>query len=152
MASTFHQIIVRYNLCTDKSSFKVCVDFTCCLRCFCSFCNRPCTDFRIAGCQIADQSEQFVAGFEQFFQSGEFCKGSIFEIVFKESGDGSTGNDNEGDAIYQTLYCNSPLMWATEAILESMFGTDPRRRSMVGQKESAPDLEMLDCGPHQKLT
>ena len=90
--------------------------------------------------------------YEQFFQSGEFCKGSIFEIVFKESGDGSTGNDNEGDAIYQTLYCNSPLMWATEAILESMFGTDPRRRSMVGQKESAPDLEMLDCGPQQKLT
>ena len=90
--------------------------------------------------------------YEQFFQSGEFCKGSIFEIVFKESGDGSTGNDDEGDAIYQTLYCNSPLMWATEAILESMFGTDPRRRSMVGQKESAPDLEMLDCGPQQKLT
>lgn len=23
--------------------------------------------------------------YEQFFQSGEFCKGSIFEIVFKES-------------------------------------------------------------------
>ncbi len=69
MASTFHQIIVRYNLCTDKSSLKICVDFTCCLRCFCSFCNSPCTDFRLAGCQIADKYEQLVAGFDQFFQS-----------------------------------------------------------------------------------
>ena len=90
--------------------------------------------------------------YEQFFQSGEFCRGSIFEIVFKESGDGTDGDTNEGIAIYQNLYSNSPLVWAKDDIVESLFGTDPRRKLMIGKKESAPDLEMLDCGPEQKLS
>ena len=31
---------------------------------------------------------------DQFFQTGEFSKGSIFEVVFKESADGSNGYTN----------------------------------------------------------
>lgn len=32
----------------------------------------------------------------QFYNAGEFCKGSVFEVNFKESGDGTNGDTNEG--------------------------------------------------------
>lgn len=72
VTSACDQIIIRYNLCTDKSSFKVRMDLSSCLRCLCSFCDRPCTDFRLTCCQVTDKSKQFIACFDQFFQTRLF--------------------------------------------------------------------------------
>jgi len=68
----------------------------------------------------------------QFFQAGEFCRGSVFEVVFKESADGSTGDTNEGSAIYTNLYSSSPLIWTRDEIVQVLFGNDPRRNFVIG--------------------
>ena len=72
VTSACDQIIIRYNLCTDESSFKVRMNLSSCLRCLCSFCDRPCTDFRLTCCQVTDKSKQFIACFDQFFQTRLF--------------------------------------------------------------------------------
>ena len=80
LAKTFEEVddeeeqawLERYNLCTDESSFKVRMDLSGCLRCLCSFCDRPCTDFRLTCCQVTDKSKQFIACFDQFFQTRLF--------------------------------------------------------------------------------
>ena len=35
----------------------------------------------------------------QWYADGEFCRGSVFEVVFKESADGTGGDTNEGAGI-----------------------------------------------------
>ncbi|MCE1156907.1 MAG: RagB/SusD family nutrient uptake outer membrane protein, partial [Bacteroidales bacterium] len=63
--------------------------------------------------EYKDSYETPIGYCEQFFQSGEFCKASVFEVVFKESADGSSGNTNEGGFIYDRLFSSSPAVWAT---------------------------------------
>lgn len=75
----------------------------------------------------------------QFNAVGEFCQGSIFEIVFKESGDGTNGDTNEGGYIFDELFpvgavCNH--MHTNETIVEDIFGNDPRRVWMIGHQAS----------------
>ena len=86
----------------------------------------------------------------QFFLAGEFCKGSVFEVVFKESADGSTGDTNEGTGIWDGLYSTSPQMWCREEIQSALFGTDPRGPSgkcMIGHHEFTPDGETCETPP-----
>lgn len=85
--------------------------------------------------------------YDQFFQTGEFCLGSVFEIVFKESADGSTGDINEGSSIFSTLYSSSPVMWSTEGIIQELFLNDPRRSFMIGHLQFAPDGEVCPASP-----
>lgn len=85
---------------------------------------------------------------DQFYQTGEFCKGSIFEVVFKESADGSTGDTNEGSSIYNKLYAvPSTMLWIKSDIRAELFGNDPRIASVSGHQDYAPDGEINNCGP-----
>ncbi len=88
----------------------------------------------------------------QFFQAGEFCKGSIFEVVFKESADGSGGDTNEGAPIYSNHYSSSPQIWTTDDIIQSLFSSDPRRSFTIGHQQYAPDGDLCQCGPGRYLS
>lgn len=84
---------------------------------------------------------------DQFYKVGEFCKGSVFEVVFKESADGSTGDTNEGSSVYNKLWqVNTPVLWAKSDIRAEIFGTDPRIAFVIGHQEYAPDGEINNCG------
>ena len=56
VASLLYKIIIAYDLCTDKSSLKVRMNLTCCLRCLCSSLNGPCTALIRSCRQVADQT------------------------------------------------------------------------------------------------
>ena len=89
----------------------------------------------------------------QFYLAGEFCKGSVFEVVFKESGDGTSGGANEGSSLFNNLYSTSPRMWCREEIMQSLFGSsDPRRSFMIGHHEFAPDGETNEAPPSTYLS
>lgn len=89
---------------------------------------------------------------DQFFLQGEFSKGSIFEIVFKESADGSSGDTNEGTPIYTNHFSNSPQIWTTDNIVQEIFGNDPRRNYVIGHQQYTPDGEITQHGPGRNLS
>ena len=89
---------------------------------------------------------------DQFFQTGEFSKGSIFEVVFKESADGSNGDTNEGTPIYDNIYSSSPQIWTTNDIINELFSSDPRRSFTIGHQQYAPDGDLCQCGPGRYLS
>lgn len=83
---------------------------------------------------------------QQFYLQGEFCQGSIFEIVFKESGDGTSGDVNEGGYIFDTLFSvNSPI-YSISDIITKLYGTDVRRSFTIGHHEYTPDMENTEIG------
>ena len=87
-----------------------------------------------------------------FFQAGEFCKSSIFEVVFKESADGSGGDTNEGTPIYENHYSSSPQIWTTNDIIQQLFASDPRRSFTIGHQQYAPDGDLCQSGPGRYLS
>lgn len=89
---------------------------------------------------------------EQFFQTGEFNKGSVFEVVFKESADGSGGDTNEGTPIYTNHYSSTPQIWSTDAIIQELFSNDARRTQTIGHQQYAPDGDLCQCGPGRYLS
>lgn len=85
---------------------------------------------------------------EQFFQTGEFCQGSIFEIVFKESADGTSGDTNDGGYIFDELYSTNPYIYANAQIVQEIFGnSDPRRQFSITHQQNTPDGDLCQCGP-----
>lgn len=85
--------------------------------------------------------------YDQFYKIGEFCKGSVFEVTFKESADGSTGDENEGSSVYNKLWTvNTTLLWTKSDIRSEIFGADPRIAFVIGHQEYAPDGEINNCG------
>lgn len=89
---------------------------------------------------------------DQFFQTGEFSKGSIFEVVFKESADGSAGDTNEGGSVYDNHYSSSPQIWTTADIIQQIFSSDPRRDFTIGHQQYAPDGDLCQSGPGRYLS
>ena len=83
---------------------------------------------------------------DQWFQEGEFCSGSIFEVVFKESADGTEGDTNEGGYIFDDMYSTSPVIYSTTSILTDIFGTDTRRQFVLGHQQYTPDNDLCECG------
>lgn len=72
----------------------------------------------------------------QFYKDGEFCKGSVFEIVFKESADGSSGDTNEGAGI--DIYGGGSV-YINNALLSEIFGSDIRKSFCIGHKTTTFD-------------
>ena len=87
-----------------------------------------------------------------FFHAGEFCKSSVFEVVFKESADGSGGDTNEGTPIYENHYSSSPQVWTTDDIIQQLFSSDPRRSFTIGHQQYAPDGDLCQSGPGRYLS
>ena len=86
---------------------------------------------------------------DQFFATGEFCSSSIFEIVFKESADGTDGDVNEGSSQFDVLYRDdqNPAVYSTSGIITEIFGTDPRKTYTIGHQEYTPDGTLCNSGP-----
>ncbi|MDR1811046.1 MAG: RagB/SusD family nutrient uptake outer membrane protein [Prevotella sp.] len=65
---------------------------------------------------------------ELYYQRGEFCSRSVFEIVFKESANGLSDDMNEGTGIFQDLFISR--MFASNTFLAEIAG-DPRKDAVV---------------------
>ncbi len=87
--------------------------------------------------------------YEQFYIAGEFCAGSIWEIVFKESGDGTGGDTNEGTGIYWNLFGANwnPALKTTEKRVGIIFGTDVRGQYVLTHNNQTPDGSNILNGP-----
>jgi len=82
---------------------------------------------------------------EQWWKSGEFCKGSIFEVCFAESADGTTGDTNEGSNVFDKLI-------GGEMVVSSNFiafiSKDPRRGEINSSHgEYTPDGKASPAAP-----
>lgn len=89
---------------------------------------------------------------QQFYLQGEFCQGSIFEIVFKESGDGTTGDTNEGSGMFSTLFSLDSPIFSDDNIRTRLYGTDYRRNYTIGHHEYTPDMENTEIGSGRILS
>ncbi len=75
----------------------------------------------------------------QWYKDGEFCRSSVFEVVFHESADGTSGDTNEGSGIY--LF-NSNQMWCTNDLLGVIFTSGDVRREkefIIHHQQDTPD-------------
>ncbi|MCU4163970.1 RagB/SusD family nutrient uptake outer membrane protein [Carboxylicivirga caseinilyticus] len=89
---------------------------------------------------------------EMFYQTGEFNGGSVFEIVFKESADGSGGDVNEGSGVYGSMWYSPPVVFTNASLIDDIFGNDPRRTLCLTHNDYAPDGGVCFCGPGKYVT
>ncbi|MDR2087315.1 MAG: RagB/SusD family nutrient uptake outer membrane protein [Dysgonamonadaceae bacterium] len=104
------------------------------------------------GLEYKDCNGKAIGYIDQFFLAGEFCSGSVFEVVFKESADGSTNDNNEGTPIfsnhYDLTYPANPQMWCREEIMQTLFGSsDARRGFLLAHHGFAPDGDTNENPP-----
>ncbi len=93
----------------------------------------------------------------QFYQGGEFCTSSVFEVVFKESADGTTGDTNEGGSVYDLLYSTTPQLYTNDGFIQAIFGKDPRGttgmpKCIITDREYTPDGQVCFCGPNRYVS
>ena len=65
---------------------------------------------------------------ELYYQQGEFCARSVFEVVFKESANGMSGDLSEGLGIFQDLLMSR--LYAS-ASFKSAIASDPRKDAVT---------------------
>lgn len=79
---------------------------------------------------------------EIFTLKGEFYRGSVFEVMFRESADGTSGDQNEGTGIIQDIYVTR--MW-TSPTLYDVLKNDPRVAQVIARHATAtPDGERVE--------
>ena len=66
----------------------------------------------------------------QFYKDGEFCKSSVFEVEFKESADGTTGDTNEGYGL-EFFDVGQTKMFTMDELLANIFPTGDARSAFV---------------------
>jgi len=77
-----------------------------------------------------------------YYQAGEFCSRSVFEIVFKESANGLSGDDNEGSGIMNDIFWNR--LFSSTSFTQAVQN-DPRRDVVILLHASATfDGERLE--------
>lgn len=81
----------------------------------------------------------------QFYNAGEFCKGSVFEVNFKESGDGTNGDTNEGAGL-DFFAVGNVKMFATDKLLDNIFGSDVRKDFTIHHQGQTFDGEIWQGG------
>lgn len=80
---------------------------------------------------------------EIFTQKGEFYRGSVFEVMFKESADGTTDDQNDGTGIFQDLYLTR--MWTSPTLFD-VLKNDPRvSQVIVRGGTGTPDGERVEA-------
>ena len=78
---------------------------------------------------------------EIFQLKGEFYKGSIFEVVFKESADGTSDDTNQGTGIFEDLFQNR--LWISPTLYDEIKN-DPRVGQVIARHGTAtPDNERV---------
>lgn len=81
----------------------------------------------------------------QWYADGEFCKASVFEVVFKESADGTNGDTNEGAGI-EHFDSGTTAMYCTNDIIAGLFESDVRKRFIIFHQTTTPDGETWQGG------
>lgn len=82
----------------------------------------------------------------QWYSDGEFCRGSVFEVVFKESADGTDGDTNEGAGI-EFFNADNVKMYATSSIISNIFvNSDVRSDYLIHHQSNTPDGEIWQGG------
>lgn len=81
----------------------------------------------------------------QWYSDGEFARGSVFEVVFKESADGTSGDTNEGAGI-EFFDVGNVKMYATSDIISKIFGSDVRQDYLIHHQGNTPDGEIWQGG------
>lgn len=82
----------------------------------------------------------------QWYSDGEFGKGSVFEVVFKESADGSSGDTNEGAGI-EFFDVGTVKIYANADILSGLFtNSDVRKDYLIHHQGNTPDGEIWQGG------
>ena len=85
---------------------------------------------------------------ELYYERGEFCSRSIFEVVFKESANGLKDDQNQGTGIFQDIFMNR--MFASSSFSNEV-STDPRRDEIILLHASVTfDGERLEVPPGKK--
>jgi len=72
--------------------------------------------------------------------------------VFKESGDGTTDDVNEGSNIYSRLFSRDSDIFADDQIINNIYGSDIRRSFTIGHHQFTPDMENTDIGAGRILS
>jgi len=87
---------------------------------------------------------------EIFTQKGEFYRGSVFEVMFRESADGTGGDQNEGTGIFQDLY--STRLWISPTFFD-VIKNDPRvSQVIVRGGTGTPDGERVNTNDNRYLS
>lgn len=81
----------------------------------------------------------------QFYSDGEYCKGSVFEVNFKESGDGTAGDTNEGQGL-EFFDVGQVKMFASDQLLNNIFGSDVRKDFTIHHQGQTFDGEIWQGG------
>lgn len=81
----------------------------------------------------------------QFYSDGEYCKGSVFEVNFKESGDGTAGDINEGQGL-EFFDVGNVKMFASDQLLNNIFGSDVRKDFTIHHQGQTFDGEIWQGG------